>query len=86
VQKERSTEKKQPSRLRSGREVPCRFRPASTIFRKLGPNVAKERAGVVLDHPNDPRVTIHSAYISESFVKHLVYRATPAALQHLATQ
>jgi hypothetical protein len=23
----------------------------------LGPNVAKERAGVVLDHPNDPRVT-----------------------------
>jgi hypothetical protein len=48
VQKERSTEKKQPSPLRSGREVACRFRPASTIFRKLGPNAAKERAGVVL--------------------------------------
>jgi hypothetical protein len=36
---------------------PCRFRPASTIFRKLGPNATKERAGVVLDHPNSPRVT-----------------------------
>jgi hypothetical protein len=49
--------KRQPSPLRSGRAVACRFRPASTIFRKLGPNVAKERAGVVFDHPNDPRVT-----------------------------
>jgi hypothetical protein len=37
---------------------PCRFRPASTIFRKLGPNATKERAGVVLDHPNSPRVTL----------------------------
>jgi hypothetical protein len=48
VQKERSTEKKQPSPLRSGREVACRFRQASTIFRKLGPNVAKERAKMSL--------------------------------------
>jgi hypothetical protein len=57
--RERSTKEKQPSPLRSGREVqwPCRFRPASTIFRKLGPNATKERAGVVLDYPNSPRVT-----------------------------
>jgi hypothetical protein len=56
--RERSTKlRKQPSLPRAGKEVACRFRPASTIFRKLGPNVAKERAGVVLDHPNDPRVT-----------------------------
>jgi hypothetical protein len=51
-------EKKQPSGLRAGREVPCRFRPASTIFRKLGPNATKERGGVGLDHPNSPRVTV----------------------------
>jgi hypothetical protein len=55
--------KKQPPPLRSGKEVatdqwPCRFRPASTIFRKLGPDATKERAGVVLDHPNSPRVTL----------------------------
>jgi hypothetical protein len=49
--------KKQPSLPRAGKEVPCRFRPTSTIFRKLGPNATKERAGVVLDHPNSPRVT-----------------------------
>jgi hypothetical protein len=65
--------KKQPSRLRSGREVPCRFRPASTIFRKLGPNVAKERAGVVLDHPNDPRVTLELAVQLRKFYISVIY-------------
>jgi hypothetical protein len=63
-------EKKQPSGLRAGREVPCRFRPASTIFRKLGPNVAKERAGVVLYHPNDPRVTLTKMVIISCSIKY----------------
>jgi hypothetical protein len=70
--------KKQPSPLRSGREVPCRFRPASTIFRKLGPNVAKERAGVVLDHPNDPRVTLGIIHNRPSEY-HSLFKATAHA-------
>jgi hypothetical protein len=37
--------KKQPSPLRSGREVPCRFRPASTIFRKLDQMWQKNERG-----------------------------------------
>jgi hypothetical protein len=56
VQKERSTKKKttfsSEIRQTSGDAVSG----GVDYFRKLGPNVAKERAGVVLDHPNDPRV------------------------------
>ncbi|KAH0821179.1 hypothetical protein GEV33_001612 [Tenebrio molitor] len=49
--------KKQPSLPRPGKEVSCRFRPASTIFRKLDHIWQKNERGVVLDRPNGPRVT-----------------------------
>jgi hypothetical protein len=58
--RERST--KENNLLFQGQVKKCRAVSGRRrlFFRKLGPNVAKERAGVVLDHPNDPRVAIHT--------------------------
>jgi hypothetical protein len=55
----RGARKKKPSLFRPGKKVPCCFRPASTIFRKLDQTWQKNERGWFWDHPKGPRVTVH---------------------------